>query len=189
MKKVITLFAAMLLSLSLFSQEHLDFRGIPIDGHIDNFVAKMKTLGYVLDNKEDDAVIMKGKFTNRDADIFILCTPKTKTVYKVFIDFDKEASWSSLKSRYFDYKELYIKKYGATDNSYEFFSKPYYEGDGYELQALKLEKCTYATFFKTSKGIVAVELTKYECLRLVYEDKINIELRENERTASALNEI
>ena len=37
--------------------------------------------------------------------------------------------------------------------------------------------------------IVAVELTKYECLRLVYEDKINIELRENERTASALNEI
>ena len=79
MKKVITLFAAMLLSLSLFSQEHLDFRGIPIDGHIDNFVAKMKTLGYVLDNKEDDAVIMKGKFTNRDADIFILCTPKTAT--------------------------------------------------------------------------------------------------------------
>ena len=179
----------MLLSLSVFSQEHLDFRGIPIDGHIDNFIAKMKTLGYTISSKDDVSAIMKGKFTNRDADIFILATPQTKTVFKVFVDFEKESSWSTLKNNYFDYKELYIKKYGETEHAYEFFSKPYYEGDGYELQALTKEKCTYATFFKTQNGIVVVELTKYECLRLAYEDKINIELRDKEKTASALDEI
>lgn len=189
MKNILTLFAVMFLSLSLAAQEHLDFRGIPINGHIDNFVTKMKSLGYTISSKDGDAVIMKGKFTNRDAELFILSTPKTKTVYKVFVDFDKETSWNSLKSSYYEYKELYIKKYGTTENSYEFFSDPYYEGDGYELQALNKEKCTYATFFKTPKGIVVVKLTKYECLRLGYEDKINVELKDQEQTASALNEI
>ena len=146
----------------------------------------MKSLWYTISSNDDDSAIMKGKFTNRDADIFVLATPQTKTVYKVFVDFAKESSWSTLKSHYFDYKALYIKKYGETESSYEFFSKPYYEGDGYELQALTKEKCTYATFFKTPTGFVVVELTKYECLRLGYEDKINVELRSKPKSKKGI---
>ena len=179
----------MFLSLSSFAQEHLDFRGVPIDGHLDDFVSKMETMGYTVKQREGEIVIMTGQFTNRDVELWIVSSSQTKTVWKVIIDFSKSSSWSSLESSYFEYKDLYIKKYGSTKNSYEFFSKPYYKGDGYELQALRKDKCTYATFFKTANGTSAVKLTKFENLQIGYEDKINADKSSQEKTASALDEI
>ena len=189
MKKFFTLLAVMFLSYSLFAQEHLDFRGVPIDGQLTDFLSKMEAMGYSVASKDDNVVTMKGKFTNRDAELFIIATPVTKVVWKVIVDFDKATSWESLKSSYFEYKNLYITKYGKPKNDFEYFKKPYYEGDGYELQALRKEKCTYATYFETPNGYVAVKLTSFECLRIAYEDNINSELDTREKTSSALNEI
>ena len=189
MKKLALLFVAMLMSTTFFAQEHLDFRGVPIDGHIDDFIIKMTELGYTLDKKVDNAAIMTGKFTGKDIDLYILCSPKTKTVWKVAALFDKATSWSSLKSSYFEYKKLYTQKYGKPESSYEFFSDPYYEGDGYELQALRKEKCHYFTMYDLEGGVVVVQLTTTECLQLGYEDNINGELTKKERTSSALDEI
>ena len=48
--------------------------------------------------------------------------------------------------------ELFTKKYGEPKDHFEFFSSPYYEGDGYELQALRKEKCNYISFWTLDKG-------------------------------------
>ena len=92
MKKLFMLLAVMFLSLSLFAQEHLDFRGVPIDGHLNDFIPKMEKLGYTLKKRDGDIAIMTGKFTNKNAELWILSTPNSKTVWKVFIDFDKAAN-------------------------------------------------------------------------------------------------
>ena len=188
MKKLVLLFAAMLMSTMLFAQEHLDFRGIPIDGHIDEFISKMKELGYKMADKIDGIAIMEGKFTNKNVNLFIVYTQETNTVWKVAVFFDKATSWSSIKSDYREYKELYEKKYGA-GRSYEFFSDPYYEGDGYELQAIRKEKCRYMTFFDCATGGIIVEIDNSERLLISYEDDINAKLDKKERTSSALDEI
>ena len=188
MKKLALLFVAMLMSTTFFAQEHLDFRGVPLDGHIDDFVTKMEKLGYRLDEKTDNIATMSGKFTSRDVELYVFSSPKTKTVCKVVMYFNKD-SWSSLKSDYFEYKRLYTQKYGKPSSSYEFFSDPYYEGDGYELQALRKEKCHYLSIYKLETGSIAVQISEYEQLKLVYEDGINIDLNKKERTSSALDEI
>lgn len=179
----------MFLSLSSFSQEHLDFRGVPIDGHLDEFVAKMETMGYTIKEKEGNIVVMAGQFTNRDVALCVVGSRQTKTVWQVIVNFDECSSWSSLKNSYFEYKDLYIKKYGPAKHTYEFFCDPYYEGDGYELQALRKEKCFYDSFFETVSGKIKVGLSKFENLQIVYEDKINADKHSQEKTASVLDEI
>ena len=188
MKKLALLFVAMLMPTMFFAQEHLDFRGVPIDGHIDDFVSKMEGLGYVLDKKADNIATMNGKFTGRDVELYVFSSLKTKTVWKVVMYFDK-GSWSSLKSDYFEYKKLYTQKYGKPSASYEYFSDPYYEGDGYELQALRKEKCHYFSMYNVEAGLLAVQISEYEQLKIAYEDKANTELKRNEQTSSALDEI
>lgn len=156
MKKIL-LVVALFLSLSLSAQEHLEFRGIPIDGHLNSFVSKMKSIGYTVHEEDGNVVVMKGKFTNKDVLLAVIASVKTHIVWKVSVLFDEASSWSSLKSDYLEYKELFTNKYGMP-RSYEFFSKPYYEGDGFELQALRNEKCTYASFFENSVGYIGVRL-------------------------------
>ena len=189
MKKILSLIIVALMPLFVFSQEHMDFRGVPLDGDLNSFIGKMKELGYTLNKLDGDVAIMKGKFTGEDVDLYISATPKTKTVCKVNLYFSEKSSWNSLKSQYEEYKELFSKKYGENKKSYEFFSKPYYEGDGYELQAVRKEKCTYSTFYDTPRGYIAVQISKFECLLVGYEDKINIELRSTEKDSKNLNEI
>lgn len=188
MKKFALLFAMMLMSTTFFAQEHLDFRGVPIDGHVDNFIAKMKELGYALDENSDGVAIMEGKFIGKDVNLFIVYTPKTNIVWKVGVFFDKATSWSSIKSDYREYKELYKTKYGE-GKSYEFFSKPYYEGDGYEMQAVRKEKCRYTTFFECTAGNITVEISSNERILISYEDAINVKLNRSEKTSSALDQI
>lgn len=187
MKKIL-LVVALFLSFSLSAQEHLEFRGIPIDGHLNIFVAKMKSIGYTIQEENNNVVIMKGKFTNKDVLLAVVGSVKTRTVWKVSVLFDVASSWSSLQSDYLEYKELFTNKYGMP-KSYEFFSKPYYEGDGYELQALRNDKCTYASFFENSVGYISVRLRSSECLGLDYEDKVNSEISAKEKKSSALDEI
>ena len=176
-------------SLSLFAQSHLEFRGVPINGHIDNFVAKMKTLGYVVEDRDSDGATMTGKFTNRPVTLYVFCSPKSKTVYSVALSFQKQSSWTSLKSRYLEYKELYTSKYGVPQNEMGKFTSPYYEGDGYEIQALKLGKCKYASLFEKSNGSIMITLSDDSCLLLYYYDKTNDALNEKESKSSALDDI
>ena len=149
----------------------------------------MKSIGYTVIDEEGNLVLMKGKFTNRDATLLVCSSVKTHTVWKVCVVFEEARSWSSLKSDYLEYKELFTKKYGKSSDSYEFFSSPYYEGDGYELQALRNEKCHYITIFENNVGYVGVQMKTSERLGIDYEDKMNSKISSKEQDSSALDEI
>ena len=70
-----------------------------------------------------------------------------------------------------------------------FFSKPYYEGDGYELQALRKEKCHYISFYKLPLGAAIVEISQFGHIQIGYEDNINYELKKKEEESEALDDI
>ena len=162
-------------------QGHFQFRGVPIDGHLSDFVAKMKQLGYIEKVQyEEGAVIMEGTFTGRDAELYILYTPKSKTVYSVGAYLDKASSWYSLKELYTNYKKEFAKKYDGEGYSHEYFEPPYKEGDGKELKALEEEKCVYATFFPFNEGGVALNISRAGQLVIIYSDSQNQELYEAE---------
>lgn len=191
MKKVLLMIACMLIAINSFSQSsHIEFKGIPLDGQLSDFVSKLQKQGFTFNKYlRDYVVIMEGVFAGKYATIYVLATPKSKIVWKVSANYDEKESWSSLKSDYSDMKELYTKKYGDPNEHFEFFSKPYYEGDGYELQALKKEKCTYISFYNIPFGNISVEITKFCKIQLSYEDEFNYKLKEKEEESSVLNDI
>lgn len=174
-----------------YAQEHMTFQGIPIDGTLDSMITKLRAKGFKLDTRADEynAAIMSGHFAGKQAELYILATPKSKVVWKIAANFDKNDSWYSLKADYKEYKEAYTTKYGKPSDSFEFFSKPYYEGDGYELQALRLDKCTYATFWKFDAGTIAVKLGSSGYVSLIYEDNTNVRIKEQEENNAVMDDI
>lgn len=189
MKKFLFILFAVLLNVNAFSQNHLEFNGVSMNSEINSFTKKLESKGYELKEYIGSNAIMEGTFTNHSAQLIILGTNKTKMVWKVSVKLASEFPWADLKNLYQDYKELYTKKYGKPHEHFEFFSKPYYEGDGYELQALKLGKCNYITFYKLETGYITVGLSEDGCLQLVYEDNINGELSTEERKSIVFEDI
>lgn len=190
MKKTIFIILCSLVSYVSFAQEkHMEFKGIPLNGTLSSFVQKMKVKGYKTVYTEDNAVIMNGEFIGKNANVAILAAPKSKIVWKVGVNLDKEVSWSSLKAEYKNIKESYIKKYGRPLHTFERFDDPYYEGDGYELQALKMEKCTYISYFETPEGMISVGMDSSGCISIMYEDGINVKIASKEKESAVMNEI
>ena len=189
MKRMLFLLTVFFTCLNVFSQEHMMFNGIPIDGKVEELVHKLEIKGYKLDQYLDGHAIMTGTFAGKSATLYVLGTVKTKTAWKVSVDFGESNSWYSLKREYNDFKDLFTKKYGKPKTHYEFFSDPYYEGDGYELQALRRNKCHYLTIYDLDTGNIAINLSSSESLKLIYEDKINGVLKTQEETNQALDDI
>jgi hypothetical protein len=178
MKKYIVI-ALLMFSAVSFGQS---FDGVPISGNIDVAVSKFKAKGYKVSQNAESAVIMKGMVAGEEVQIFVLYTPKTKVVFKLTAYFDEKNTWYSLKSHYEKYVQIMTEKYGEPNSSYTSFSNPYYEGDGYEMSAVQLEKCNYAAYWMNKDNLtLGVEISKYKQVKLIYENDINVELYKKER--------
>lgn len=189
MRKIFLALAFLIVSLLSFAQEHIEFKGIPLNGSSMSFASKLKAKGYEQVYHSNFDYVLKGQFTGKEATVYVLGTRSSGTVWKVVAQLPEEDSWAHLKSDYNKYIELFTQKYGTPSDHFEFFSTPYYEGDGYELQALKNDKCTYSTYFKTEKGTLNVAITSSGNLSLGYEDKINTEIQTEEKNNADLNDI
>lgn len=191
MNKLLLLFA-FVFSINIIGAQnaHLTFKDIPIDGNVKDFADKLSKKGFTyVKGLEGNIVRMEGKFADFNAEVWLMATPKTKIIWKIVVLTDKYTSWSSIKADFEKYKELYTKKYGKPSEDFHFFSRPYYEGDGYEMQALKLEKCTYITFFELPEGGIVIEMTKWGNISFSYEDNINVKIKRSESEQSMLNDI
>lgn len=167
-------------SFSLNAQE---FNGVAIDGDLPTFISKMKTKGYSLRKYIENGVIMDGKIGYQEVEVFAFTTPKSKKVFRLSVYFPKKTTWYSLKSNYNDLLSALTEKYGEPDPSYTGFKDPYYEGDGYEMSAVSLEKVTYyAAWIKKLNGnlSISLEISKYNQVNVMYDNEKNVELRDRE---------
>lgn len=177
-------------SLLLSAQSHFTFKGIPMDGRISTFVEKMKSKGYIVVKKTEDAYIMKGSFARKDAKIFIISTPQTKTVFRVAVLIEPvEYTWKSLKNLYLDFRHYYVEKYGNPSSDYNFLAFPYNEGEGNEMQAVEEDKCRYCCFFYPEEGAISISISKFKNIEIVYEDNINVEKKKSESLSMIYDDI
>lgn len=168
----------------------IEFKGIPITGDVDAFAAKLQALGYNPLAVTDEDVVMTGEFVNKDCVVLLHFTPKTKQIYNVFVALnDTYSSWTTIKSVYHTYKDLYIKKYGQPEKDLHFFLSPYREGDGCEMIALKNNECRYITRFKVSGGSIDVIMLKTCSIAFDYRNVVNEDLFMTESESDMLNDI
>ena len=129
-----------------------------------------------------------GRFANELVTLNIMASPKTNTVFKTIVYFSEKDKWCDLKKDYFTKKEMYKDNY-PINRYFEFFSFPYEIGDGYEMRAVSKEKCRYISFFLAVGGYISVEIDKSCRIKVVYEDRENIEQAKFEFEQKAIDDI
>ena len=153
MKKVI---ATVLCSMFMFiagAQEHLEFKGIPLDGKTSEFVKKLTDAGFKYLGREDGSDIFTGTFTGKNCTVIIESTPITNTVYSAFVILDQERDWATLKSDYSMLKKGLTAKYGEPyEFKEEYKGTLYKEGDGFAYSAFKGGYVDWYAYYKTTLG-------------------------------------
>jgi hypothetical protein len=178
MKKYILLLLITLSSIFSYSQE---FNGVLVDGDLPSFVSKMKAKNYTLRKYIENGAIMDGKVGYNDVEVFIFTTPKSKKVFRLSVYFPKKTTWSSLKGSYLDLLSSLTSKYGEPTNKGEIFKDPYYEGDGYEMSAVAIEKVVYLAYWEyISNLFLSIEISKYSQVNIVYDNVTNVAIRDKE---------
>lgn len=195
---LLLLFALVTFSLSAQDAEptlnHLTFKGIEIDGHVDDFVTKLLNQGFEhwIDNEDNNWIALKGPFAGSKREVVVCYTPSTKSTYMVMVSIERSQKWSTLKATYIDFKQLLTEKYGE-GNSYEYFEEHYNDGDGYEIMAIDGGNATYKTFFEAENGRVKVAIGSNDIIEgrvyITYFDKQNASLNESEERAIKLSDL
>lgn len=180
--KRILLIAFLSTALIVFAQgeqEHMKFKGIQIDGTLNNFVSEMKANGFEHIATQDGVAIFNGDFAGyKNCEVGVLSLKETNIVNTVAVFFPVCNDWPSIWRNYDSIKTMLIEKYGEPSECVEEFqtySEPNSDMDRWS--ALVTGHYTYYTNFETDKGNILIEIVRSEYLdcrlKLQYWDKIN----------------
>lgn len=174
----------LILSLTImltFAQtsEHLTFKGVPIDGTLDEYVSKMKKSGFSHLATEDGIAILKGDFAGyKDCTVGVSTLKQQDLVHKIAVIFPDKDTWSRLSTNYFDLKQMLTEKYGKPSDVVEKFdgnSQP--RDDNSKMYEVKFDRCKYYSIWETDAGEIQLSIDHdgvTRCfVRLSYFDKIN----------------
>lgn len=170
------------------SKIHMKFMGIEMNCAVDIAMLDLEKKGFEIIDIRKEGYIMSGKFIDRNALVTLHATPKTNLLYRANIFFNEHTSWYSLKSEFLEVVKYYKAKYKSISSSRTFID-PYYEGDGYELQGVSMDKCFYYERFETEGGKISIEISDMKRVQIRYEDKNNAKKNEQETIAINLDEI
>lgn len=130
---------------------------------------------YTLTEESAKGMAYKGKFGGSDA-IIILYFFENQ-FYQGVVSYPYEQNRAL--SKYQTVKEQITKKYGEPAKVVERFQKPYYKGDGYEEQALQLNKGLYMSSWSfVDNNTIYVAISNSLETMLIYE---NTELSEQNK--------
>lgn len=168
------------------SSKHLSFKGVPLDGTLDQFVSKMKQSGFTHVSTTDGVAMLQGDFAGFKGCLLGVSTLKQKDlVYKIGVALPSRDTWSTLSGDYFELKQLLSEKYGTPTTIVEKFDSEYSSSDDQlRFFDVKFDKCKYYSIWTTDKGEIQVSIDHKGTLKcfvkLVYLDKVNGEaIRKN----------
>lgn len=178
MKKI--LLAMMLLAgLAASAQtNHMAFKGVPINGTLNEFVGKIKQKGFSLVGTEKGVAILTGDFASFKGCTVAVYEHESGLVNRVGVIFPERNIWSLLYSDYSSLKEMLTQKYGKPSEEIEEFqgyTAPHDDND--RMHEVMMDRCKYICDFTTENGVVELRIAHNgvtECfVVLVYVDAEN----------------
>lgn len=170
---------AILTSFAQSNSEHLSFKGVPIDGTLNEYVAKMKAAGFSHLGTQDGTAILQGDFAGfKSCTVGVSTLKAVNVVSTIGVIFPSHDDWSSLERDYEHLKSMLIKKYGdPADVVEQFQGRTTPNSNNEKIHELLMDRCTWFTTFETPKGDIQLSLQKGEYgqyfVLLKYFDKIN----------------
>lgn len=184
MKKILSIVAAVMVSVNIAAEGHLTFKGVEIDGSKAQFSRELVKQDYTILSETGDGIVLIGPFAGlEDCIVAASITPKEKLVCSVGVFLPEQYKWILLKSMYNDFKDALTEKYGEPYAEINRFDYPFEEGDGYEMLALYSNSCIYAARYITELGTIDIIIKKAGRdkgqIIISYIDKINSQLKED----------
>ena len=173
MKKIfcIVALAIMCMATSFAQEEALKFKGIPIEGNINEFKTKLIDAGYKPYTVADKEVYA-GQFTKEDCTI-VLEQTNDHQIASVMVIFSKEyQSWQSINNAFNTLKEALITKYNCQPNDIEevleWADGETPDSDLIKFVALTTENCNHILKLKVKGGFISLAKTPAATLSLTY---------------------
>lgn len=181
MKKIFAILAMFFAVINIMAQEHLSFKGIPIEGSITTFCQKLKTKGFTSIGRDNNITMFTGDFTGRKATVGVTATDDGKNVFAVIVFFEPSGEWNTLVNTYDYYKDLYTRKYGAPTVSKE--NNPARSDSNTALMAEVYQgTVVYGSAWEVTGGDIQLSIEKtsgvYEGMVMIrYRDSQNVEAK------------
>ena len=177
-KLLISLFVILYTTIGQ-AQEHLTFKGVPIDGTLDTYVANMKKAGFTFIGEDDGIALLRGDFAGyRNCTIGVVTLKSIDIVNRISVLFDSHQDWNNIYVNYSSLKEMLTTKYGKYADcveKFEGYSEP--RDDNVKMHELTMDRCKFYTIWETDKGSIELEIIKGNLgggmVRLTYWDNIN----------------
>lgn len=161
---------------------HLEFLGVPIDGHIDVFINLLEQKWLSFSQKEDNRAIFSGDFAGYDdCKIYAYYSiAEDQRAWRVDVEIPASSinPWSSLEADYIYLKDGLTEKYGTSRQIIR--RQPFYDRHG-NIAYVKVSKKDYEDFslFDTENGKILLGIANLEKddnkfgIRLSYIDTEN----------------
>lgn len=164
------------------TSEHLLFKGVPIDGTLNEFVSKMKETGFTHLGTKNGTAILSGDFAGyQDCSVVVSTLKQKDLVYKIGVLFPKQDTWSRLSANYFNLKQMLTEKYGEPSyivEKFDGYSQPSDDND--KMYEVRRDRCKYYTIWQTEKGKIQLSIDHNDVsscfVKLAYFDKINSDI-------------
>lgn len=183
-KAIIVLFLSLTVCIAFAqtkadSSKHLTFKGVPLDGTLDQYVSKMKQNGFKILSSKDGVAMLQGDFAGyKDCYVGVSTLKQKDLVHKIGVHFPEKDTWSTLSGNYFDLKQMLTEKYGKPSDIVEKFdrqSEP--RDDNLKMYEVKFDRCKFYSIWTTEKGQIQLSIDHNDVtscfVKLAYLDKIN----------------
>jgi hypothetical protein len=182
-----TLAIAALMVLLIAVSPAQEVMGIKIQGRMIDVVAQFEQKGFVQKVSKKDVIYMQGTVENRNIELWLACTPKTRLVWKAQVAFKGKPVWNELKSEFDDMRYALIQKYGEPSHDVRFFTSPYSEGDGNETFAICSDKVHFVSSWVFDDHSIRLEISTYQHVTMSCKNTANraIDCKEQQEIARA----
>lgn len=181
MKRISATLILLFAAICIMAQEHLSFKGIPIEGSMTTFCQKLKAKGFTPIGHDNNITLFTGDFTGRKATVGVAATDDGKNVFGVVVLLDPSKEWKTLVKTYDYYKDLYARKYGEPKISKE--NNPAHSASNTLLMSELCDGAAiYSSAWEVSGGDIQLSIEKssgiYEGMVVIrYRDAQNVEAK------------
>lgn len=159
-------------------EEHLSFKGVPINGTLKQYTAAMVKAGFKSEGTQDGLSLLSGDFAGFKGCIVGVSTlTNCDVVNRIAVLFPEKDTWSALMGDYEHLKDLLTEKYGEPDQVSERFTRNVYS-DNARIYAVNEGEIEWYAVFSTDLGDIELTLVggSYSAkarVRLTYWDAKN----------------
>ncbi len=166
-------------------EEHLKFKGVPIDGTLAAYTRAMERAGFRKIGSRSGVSILQGDFAGfKNCKVNVSTLSNHDLVCTIEVHLPLRQSWGDLYSDYSSLKTMLTQKYGKPTANEEYFQQNYVDDDSSRFHHLQFDRCVYYATFTAPNGTITLRIThdgeEYDyddCyVSLIYSDKANSNL-------------